>query len=270
MKPIIVDIKDMSDSTEVYESKPNRFLIYTIYLILIILVVTVLWMSLYKMDIAVKSNGIFKGSNAVYEISSGITGSVKENHIENGQYVAEGDIIYVLNIEELSDTIFRYQDVLEASKERLEILSAYEKSLDGDKKELDAYAGFSIIIKTISSLYIVCKLRFLYSFLRQFSCIISLIINRGDRIRTCDLCVPNAAHYQAVLRPEWYFDIISFIFHKSIVFFTQYFCRHYFTYYNSDKSTYRCGNDCRKNYACWIYTSILAAVCNYINRYKLQ
>ena len=34
MKPIIIDMKDMSDSTEVYDSKPNRFMIYTIYAIL--------------------------------------------------------------------------------------------------------------------------------------------------------------------------------------------------------------------------------------------
>lgn len=138
MKPIIVDMKDMSDSTEVYESKPNRFLVYTIYLILVILVVAVLWMALSKMDIVVKSNGIFKGSNAVYEISSGVTGSVKETHIENGQYVTEGDVLYVLSIDELSDTILRYQNELEAAKARLEILSAYEKSLDGHKTELEA------------------------------------------------------------------------------------------------------------------------------------
>lgn len=141
MKPIIVDMKDMSDSTEVYESKPNRFLVYTIYLILIILAVAVLWMAFFKMDVVVKSNGIFKGSNAVYEISSGVTGSVKETYIENGQYVAEGDVLYVLSIEELSDTILRYQNELEAAKARLEILSAYEKSLDGNKTELEAISN---------------------------------------------------------------------------------------------------------------------------------
>lgn len=138
MKPIIVDMKDMSESTEVYESKPNRFLVYTIYLILFILVAAVLWMAFFKMDIVVKSNGIFKGSTAVYEISSGVTGSVKESHIENGQYVTAGDVLYVFSIDELSDTILRYQNELEAAKARLEILSAYEKSLDGDKTELEA------------------------------------------------------------------------------------------------------------------------------------
>lgn len=133
MKPIIVDMKDMSDSTEVYESKPNRFLIYTIYLIFIILVSIVLWMALSKIDIVVKSDGMFKGSNAVYEISSGITGSVTETHIENGEYVKEGEVLYVLSIEQLSDTILRYQNDLEDAKSRIEVLSAYDKSLDGDK-----------------------------------------------------------------------------------------------------------------------------------------
>ena len=31
MKPIIVDMKDMSDSTEVYNSRPNPFFVYFIY-----------------------------------------------------------------------------------------------------------------------------------------------------------------------------------------------------------------------------------------------
>lgn len=137
MKPIIIDMKEISDSTEVYESKPNRILVYTIYIILTMVVVAVLWMALFKMDIVVKSNGIFKGSNAVYEISSGVTGSVKRTHIKNGQYVKEGDILYVLSIDELSDTILRYQNELEAAQARLEILSGYEKSLDGDQSGLE-------------------------------------------------------------------------------------------------------------------------------------
>lgn len=141
MKPIIVDMKDMSDSTEVYDSKPNRFMIYTIYVVLLMFVIAIIWMCVSEIEIVVKSNGIFRGSNAVYEISSGVTGSVKETHIENGQYVAEGDVLYVLSIDELSDTILRYQNELEAAKARLEILSAYEKSLDGNKTELEVLSN---------------------------------------------------------------------------------------------------------------------------------
>lgn len=140
MKPIIVDMKDMSDSTEVYESRPNPFLIYTIYVIVLIVVAAFCWMYFFHMDVVVKSNGMFKGSNAVYEISSGVTGRVKESHVEDGQYVEEGQVLYVLDIDSLPDAIVRYQNELEASKDRLVILSAYEKSLNGEMGELEACA----------------------------------------------------------------------------------------------------------------------------------
>ena len=140
MKPIIVDMKDMSDSTEVYESRPNPFLIYTIYVIVLIVVTAFCWMYFFHMDVVVKSNGMFKGSNAVYEISSGVTGRVKESHVEDGQYVEEGQVLYVLDIDSLPDAIVRYQNELAASKDRLVILSAYEKSLNGEMGELEACA----------------------------------------------------------------------------------------------------------------------------------
>lgn len=139
MKPIIVDMKNMSDSTEVYESRPNRFMVYTIYVILAIVVVAFIWMYFFKIDIVVKSNGIFKGSEAVYDISSAVTGRVKETHIQNGQFVNKGDILYVLEVESLSDTIVRYQKELEEANDRLELLSAYEESLDVGITALKSY-----------------------------------------------------------------------------------------------------------------------------------
>ena len=60
MKPIIIDMKDMSDSTEVYDSKPNRFMIYTIYAILLIFVIALIWMYFTVIDIVVKSDGILR------------------------------------------------------------------------------------------------------------------------------------------------------------------------------------------------------------------
>lgn len=136
MKPIIVDMKDMSDSTEVYDSRPNRFLIYTIYLILLAVIAAVIWMCVFKIDIVVKSNGMFKGSDTHYEVGSAVTGKVRGCYITDGQYVNEGDVLYVLEIESLSDTIVRYQDELKEAEDRLEMLSAYEKSLDGDEDDL--------------------------------------------------------------------------------------------------------------------------------------
>ena len=137
MRPIVINLDDISDSTEVYDSKPNRFVVYTVYFVLIIITIALLWMTLSKIDIVVKSNGVFRGSEAIYEISSGVTGNVTETHVENGQYVNTGDVLYVLSIDELSDAITECQSNLEAAQNRLEILYAYEKSLDGDSAELE-------------------------------------------------------------------------------------------------------------------------------------
>lgn len=58
MKPIIVDMKDLSDSVEVYESKPNPFLVYTIYAILAVLAAACIWAYIFKLDDVVKSQEI--------------------------------------------------------------------------------------------------------------------------------------------------------------------------------------------------------------------
>lgn len=141
MKPIIVDMKDMSDSTEVYESKPNRFLIYTIYLIFTLMIVAFLWMAFFKIDIVVKGNGIFKGSDESSAISSMVTGKVTGTLVKNGQYVQEGDSLYELSVDSLGETIKSYQEKLQDINDRLTILTAYEKSLDEDATALEALSS---------------------------------------------------------------------------------------------------------------------------------
>ena len=73
MKPIIVDMKDMSDTTEVYESRPTPLLIYFIYLLMVILGAALLWMYFSDIDIVVKSNGIFKSGGEVYDVSCNLS-----------------------------------------------------------------------------------------------------------------------------------------------------------------------------------------------------
>lgn len=130
MRPIIIDMKDLSDSVEVYESKPNPFLVYTIYAILAVLVAACIWASIFTLDDVVKSDGVFKGSDSVYDISSGVSGKITKCDVDNGAYVEEGDILYIISIDSLSDTIISYQKDLKDAKDRLEILDVYEDALE--------------------------------------------------------------------------------------------------------------------------------------------
>ena len=136
MKPIIVNMQDMSDSTEVYESRPNPVFVYFIYAILAMIVVAFVWMYFSKIDIVVKSNGRFKGDIAIYEISSEVTGQIVACDVRNGQYVEEGDVLYTVEVASLGETIKFYQNELDNVNDRLEILYAYEKSLGGERDAL--------------------------------------------------------------------------------------------------------------------------------------
>lgn len=138
MKPIIVDMKDMSDSTEVYESKANPFLVYTIYAVLLLLLVALAWLYFSKMEIVVKGDGIFRCDATVCEVGSGISGELESCNVKNGDYVEAGDVLFSVKAASLDETIQSYQEELSNINLRLAILEAYEKSLDGDDSLLDA------------------------------------------------------------------------------------------------------------------------------------
>lgn len=137
MKPIIVDMNDMSESVEVYESKPNPVLVYTIYIIFVIIVTACIWMYFFKIDDVVKNTGMFKSTDKIYDICSAVTGEVDEKYVNSGDYVNVGDTLYVVNIDSLSDTIISYQKDLQDADDRLAILNAYAQSLDGNAEILE-------------------------------------------------------------------------------------------------------------------------------------
>lgn len=139
MKPIIVNMNEMSDSTEVYESRPNPFFVYFIYVILALLVVAVVWMCFSKIDIVVKANGMFRSEEAAIEVSSGISGEVIECNITEGQYVEEGAVLFVINAESIETTIEDTKLLLADVEQRIDILSAYDRYLKGTKDALDSY-----------------------------------------------------------------------------------------------------------------------------------
>ena len=138
MKPIIVDLKDISDSTEVYDSKPNRFVPYTIYIICAILAIALIWMYLFRMDIVVKADSVFRGDDDSTAVSCAVTGKITKMSVKDGQYVNEGDELYEVDIENLGSTIEDYKSKLDSVQQRLDMLNAYQKSLDGDNSEFDA------------------------------------------------------------------------------------------------------------------------------------
>lgn len=139
MKPIIVNMQEMSDSTEVYESRPNPFFIYFIYALAAFFFLAVVWMSLFKIDIVVKSNGVFRSEESAVDISSSVSGIITEWHISEGRYVEEGDLLFAVDAEVLEASIADNQALLKDVDKRIEMLSAYDRYLDGEDNAMEDY-----------------------------------------------------------------------------------------------------------------------------------
>ncbi len=130
MKPIIIDMKDMSDSTEVYESRPNPVLAGFIYLILAMVIIAFIWMYFSKIDIVVKGTGTVAAAQKVATVTNQVAGVITERKIEDGQEVKVGDILYTVSHEEQTLQLEALKQQLAEYEEKEEMLKAYEAWLE--------------------------------------------------------------------------------------------------------------------------------------------
>ena len=138
MKPIIMDLKDISDSREVYDSKPHPFLAWFILLVSIILVSGALWAYFFHIDIVLKANGIVNVTEDVQENISLISGTIEKCEVQDNDFVNEGDLLYEVNHEEITDNINELQDQLNNINMKMEILNAYLKTIEGSENSIDS------------------------------------------------------------------------------------------------------------------------------------
>lgn len=129
MKPILLNINEMSDSREVYESKPNKVLTIFIYVILAMLTTAVIWMYFGRIDMVVKSEGMIRPNNQVATIVNTRGGVIENVNVEDGKTVEEGDILYVIEHKDLNRDLKFYKDQLSDVEKTLKLLEKYKKSV---------------------------------------------------------------------------------------------------------------------------------------------
>lgn len=137
MKPLIINIEDITDSAEVYNSKPGSFVTWFIYIILGLLVFAFIWMGIFNIDTVVKADGIFRYDSETTDICSGVSGKIKDCNIEEGQFVKKGDELLVVDNGEISAKSDEYKEKLSDADMHIEMLEAYKKWLDGSSRALD-------------------------------------------------------------------------------------------------------------------------------------
>ena len=77
----------MTDSTEVYGCRPSPVLAGVIYCLCGILVIAVLWMSLFQIDVVVRSSGMVKCNDITATIFCSTSGKIIEYRMEDDSFV---------------------------------------------------------------------------------------------------------------------------------------------------------------------------------------
>ncbi|MBB2184642.1 HlyD family efflux transporter periplasmic adaptor subunit [Lachnospiraceae bacterium MD1] len=132
MKPILININEISDSRERFESKPNFFLVIFNYAVLGIMVVSLIWMYFGKIDIVVKSEGLIRPNSQVATVVNTYGGTLEEVYIKDGSIVKKGDTLYVIEHEDLLTELDYYNEQLADTDNTLVMLNKYKKSIEDE------------------------------------------------------------------------------------------------------------------------------------------
>ena len=136
MKPIIIDMKNLSESTEIYEKKPNPAIVGFIYVLLGITVISLLWMAFSKIDVVAECNGIICNADDLTEVKCNYNARITKVNVTDGQFVQKGEVL--LELEGLSNDKSLKADLQELEKvsDKLAILKTYDNFLNSDAETM--------------------------------------------------------------------------------------------------------------------------------------
>lgn len=137
MKPILININEITDSREVYDSKPNIVLTIFIYVILGLFITALLWMYFGRIDIVVKSDGMLRPSDQVATVMNTYSGTLEQVNVKDGSKVKKGDILYTINHDDLSLELSYYREQIEDVDNTLDLLTRYKKSIENGMNYFD-------------------------------------------------------------------------------------------------------------------------------------
>lgn len=133
MKPIIKDIREITDSKEMYESKPHAFLGIFIYILLAIIILASVWTYFGEIDIVSKGMGVVRPNAHLSNIRNKTSGEVVYCNLEEGQVVQKGDVLFRINHEDLDISKVKLEEDLLELTEQGNRLAKLKKSIEEGK-----------------------------------------------------------------------------------------------------------------------------------------
>ncbi|MGR5988758.1 hypothetical protein ACT7CT_25275 [Bacillus sanguinis] len=91
MSQTIRDITELTDSVEMLEKNPPKFIKLFIYLVLAIIVSALIWSYFSKIDISTKGSATIQSSTAAVAVKPKVSGEINDIKIKQGEKVHRGD-----------------------------------------------------------------------------------------------------------------------------------------------------------------------------------
>ncbi|UJF34232.1 HlyD family efflux transporter periplasmic adaptor subunit [Paenibacillus hexagrammi] len=93
MSMVMRELKELTDSRELYEAKAHPAISIFLYLLVTLLVVALIWSYFGEIDTVVKGSGVVRPNEKVSTIKNKVTGTVSAVHYKAGQKVKKGDLL---------------------------------------------------------------------------------------------------------------------------------------------------------------------------------
>lgn len=130
MKFKIDNIENLSDSRQVMESKPNKFIMIFIYILIVVIATFLTWAWFSEKEIIVKVQGVVRPDNEIQSISNIVQGEVKSVSMKSGEEVKKGDVLFEINSSELQDKKNQINEQIDYFKTDNENLEKLSKSIN--------------------------------------------------------------------------------------------------------------------------------------------
>ncbi len=147
MKPIIVDISDMTDSREMYESKVSGAGVAFVFTMLGLVVVAIIWMCIGKLDVYVNADGVIKPSDSVSTVTNIRQGVVEKVLYKPSDIVDKGDTLYIIEHSEYLAKKDYYSEQIAITEEETNALKAYIKAVSDNEPKLDDLGASGIALR---------------------------------------------------------------------------------------------------------------------------
>ncbi len=137
MKEILIDINDLTDSREMYRSKPHSFVWVFTYIIIALVIAAVLWASFGKKEIVIKASGQVRPEAGISTVNNIFAGEIESINYKQGMPVKAGDILYIIKHDKLLMEKEANNIQLADLRKELSNLNMYRKSIISGTNEFD-------------------------------------------------------------------------------------------------------------------------------------